>query len=428
MTFLLHLRRNITRNQGRTLGLILVVGLTLGIFLVLGQVSTSISGYSGQVVASVPNIITVQSSSDFNSGGQFHITFGQGSTTGLNNSVANSISKTANVEAAQRIYTQPLQQSSSSSSGSGSGSFGCGSASNPGILAEDTTSQIKLIISASGAGVVSITSGRNLDPSDENSTSAVVSEQYASANNLIVGSSININGKEFEIVGIFSQTCYTIILPYPAAVTALGVSDASVIYVYVNQYQNMNSVLSSLQSQLGSSFNIQILANADRNALQNGISSIMFGSQFGEYATLASGAVIMVVVMMLVMSRRTKEIGLLKTLGFNNSRILGQILSESIVIALLGLPLALLVSLVAGPAIAQSLLGNIGQLNPLSSNLSGAVRGSGGNPLLQHVQFAITPEVLILGISVTLAFGFLGAFYPAVKALLLRPTEALRRE
>jgi len=61
MTFLLHLRRNITRNQGRTFGLILVVGLTLGIFLILGQVSTSISAYSSEVVASVPNLVTVQS-------------------------------------------------------------------------------------------------------------------------------------------------------------------------------------------------------------------------------------------------------------------------------------------------------------------------------------------------------------------------------
>lgn len=427
MTFLLHLRRNIARNQGRTLGLIFVVGLTLGIFLVLGQVSASISAYSGQVVASVPNIITVNSAGDFNSGGYFRITFGQGSTTGLNNTVTNTISNTANVEAVQRVYTQPLQQPSSSSN-SGSGGFACGSASNPGVLAEDTTSTIKLITSDSGASVITIAQGRNLIPSDENSTSAVVSQQYANANNLIVGSSIKIDGRLFEIVGIFSQTCYTIILPYPAAVSALGVTDASTIYVYVNQYQNMNSVLSSLQSQLGSSFNIQILANADRNALQSGISSILFGSQFGEYATLASGAIIMVVVMMLVMSRRTKEIGLLKTLGYSNSRILSQILSESLVIALFGLPLALLISLGAGPEIAQSLLGNIGQLNPLGSTPSGIVRGSGGNPLLQHVQFALTPEVLILGLSVTLAFGLAGALYPSVKALLLRPTVALRHE
>jgi len=431
LTFLLHLWRNITRNQGRTFGLIAIVGLTLGIFLVLSQVSNSISAYSGEVVASVPNIITVQSLNDSIGGGYFHLTFGQGPTTGLNTSIVSTISKTPNVVGVQRIYTQPLVISPSSGSSS-SGSFACGSPSNPQILAEDTTSQIKLIISLSGASSVNITAGRNLAPSDENRSTAIVSQQYASAKGVIVGSSINIEGHEFGVVGIFSQTCYTIILPYPTAVSALGVTDATILYAYVNQYQNVNSALSSLQVRLGSSFNVQVLANADRNSLQDSISSILFGSQFAEYATLASGAAVMVVVMILVISRRTKEIGLLKTLGYSNGRILTQILLESLVIAVLGLPIALLISLVAGPLIAQSLLGNVGKLNPLGATPAGngdvTSLSNGQNPLLEHIQFSITPEILITGISITVAFGLIGAFYPAIRAVLLRPTEALRHE
>jgi len=425
MTFFLHLRRNIARNQGRTLGLMLVVGLTLGIFLVLGQVSTSISAYSGEVLASVPNIITVSPANTSIGGGYFSITVGP-TSTGLNSSMISTTSRIANIQAIQRVYTQPLQLSLLASSGS----FTCGSASNPQVLIEDTTSQVIQIFSASGASVINVTNGRNLGPGDENSTSAIVSQPYASSNNLVVGSSVNVNSHEFRIVGIFSGTCYTMVLPYPAGASALGVTDASLVYVYVNQYQNVNSVVSSLQTQLGSSFNVQVLANSDRNTLQSSISSILFGSQFGQYATLISGAAIMVVVMMLVMSRRTKEIGLLKTLGYRNGRILGEILSESLIIALLGLPLALLVSLIAGPAIAQSLLGKIGQLNPLGSSIpSGVVKeANSSNPLLQHVQFAATPEVLILGITITVAFGLIGAFYPAIKALLLRPTDALRHE
>jgi len=418
-----------TRNLGRTLGLILIVGFTLGIYLVLGQVSNSISAYSGEVVASVPNIVTVQSVNDSIGGGYFHLTFGQGSTTGLNSSILNTVGRTPNVVEVQRIYTQPLEVSPLTLGSSGS--FACGFASDPQILAEDTTSQIKLIISLSGASAVNMTAGRNLESSDENLSSAIVSQQYSTANGLVVGSSINIDGHEFSVVGIFSQTCYTVILPYPIATSALGISDATIFYVYVNQYQNVNSVLSSIQSQLGNSFNVQVLANADRNSLQDSISSILFGSQFGQYAALASGAAVMIVVMMLVVSRRTKEIGLLKTLGYSNGQILGQVLLESITISILGLPVALLISLAAGPMIAQSLLGTAGTLNSLANSPgNGDVIGksSSGNPLLQHVQYAVTPEVFLLGISITLGFGLLGAFYPVIKALLLRPTEALRYE
>jgi hypothetical protein len=162
VTFLLHLRRNIARNQGRTLGLMLVVGLTLGIFLVLGQVSTSISAYSGQVVASVPNIITVAPANTSIGGGYF-VGLAVGPTsTGLNSSMISTISKIANIQAIQRVYNQPLQLPSSPSASSGS--FACGSASNPGVLVEDTTSQVIQIFSASGASVINATNGRNLGP------------------------------------------------------------------------------------------------------------------------------------------------------------------------------------------------------------------------------------------------------------------------
>ena len=432
MTFLLHLRRNLTRNGGRTFGLVLVVGLTLGIFLILGQVSASISSYSGQVEASVPNIITVQTSSDFIGGGNFRISFGPGSTTGLNSSAVSIVSETPNVVSVQRVITQPLQAPTTSSGGSGS--FTCGTASDPQVLGEDTTSQLKLVLGGlSGAGAVTVTSGRALGPSDENGTSALVSQQYATANDLGVGSSLGVDGHEFTIVGIFSQSCYTLILPYPAAASALGVTDASIIYVVVNQYQNVSGALSSLQDRLGSSFNVQVLANADRAALQNAISSILLGSQFGEYATLATGAAVMVVVMVLMTSRRTKEVGLLKALGYGSGRILAQILLESLTFAALGLPLAVSLSLLAGPLVSQSLLGHIGSPNPLGSSPSGgggnvAGQASGGNPFLQNVHFTLTPETVILGLTITVAFGLLGALYPSVRALLLRPSEALRRE
>jgi putative ABC transport system permease protein len=431
MTFLLNLRRNITRNTGRTFGLILVVGLTLGVFLVLGQVSASVSSSAGQVEASVPNIITVQTSNDSIGGGLFHITFGPGSTTGLNSSIVRVVSKTPNVMAVQRVLTQPLQVLSVSSGGTGS--FACGSASNPQVLGEDTTSPVKLVLGGlSGAGAVTITAGRNLGPADENGTSILVSQRYAAANSLTVGSPLNVNGTEFTVVGIFSQSCYTLILPYPAGASALSVSDASILYVTVDQYQNVNGALSSLQSRLGNSFNVQVLANADRNTLQDAISSILFSSQFGEYAALASGAGVMVVVMVLITSRRTKEVGLLKALGYGNGRILGQILLESLIFAVLGLPLALALTSLAGPLVAHSVLGQIGSPNPLSSNSIGngdvAGSASSGNPFLQNVHFALTPETVLLGAAITVAFGVIGASYPAVKALLLRPSEALRRE
>jgi len=429
MVTLLHVRRNLARNKVRTVGLVAVVGLTLGIFFIMGQVGSSITAYSAQVVASVPNLVTVQSSNESIGGGYFSLGFGQGTTTGLDSSVVHLVADTPNVASVQRIYTQPLNVDISDL---GSGAFACGSVSNPGILAEDTTSPVKLITGVSGASVVTITAGRNLGPSDENGSSAIVSQQYAADAHLSVGSSLSVEGREFDIVGIFSQSCYTLILPYPAATSVLNVTDATILYATVNQYSNVNGVVASLQSRLGSSFSAEVLANADRVSLQNAISSILSGSQFAEYATLISGALVMGVVTVLANSRRTKEIGLLKTLGYGNGRIFGQILLESSVIALLGLPVAAFVCIIAGPTVAQLLLGGVGSPNPLGTLPSGGGAvggtGSGGNPFLQNLHFALSQGTLVLGVEIALVIGVLSAAIPAMEALSLRPSEALRHE
>lgn len=431
MTLLLHVRRNLARNRVRTVALVLVVGLSLGVFFIMSQVGSSVTAYSGQVVASVPNIVTVQAASESLGGGYFTLSFGSGSTTGLNSSVVHAVSRTPNVVSVQRVYTQPLNLPSSGG-GASSGSFGCGSSSNPGILAEDTTSPVKLILGVSGAGAVSITSGRNLGPADENGTSAIVSQAYAAANRLSVGSILNLDGSGFRVVGIFSASCYTVIMPYPAGASMLNVTDATILYVTVNQYPNVNGVVTSLQSQLGPSFSAEVLANADRNSLQNAISAILSGSQFAEYATLVSGAIVMGVVMVLVNSRRTREIGILKTLGFGHGLILGQIVLESLVVALLGLPVAAFVSLAAGPTIAQVLLGHVGTPNPLGTAPGGGGNaygsGTGANPFLQNLNFTMGQGTLVLGVEIALAIGILAAAIPVIDALLLRPSEALRHE
>ncbi|MDA4114919.1 MAG: ABC transporter permease [Thaumarchaeota archaeon] len=432
MPIILHFRRNVLRNRTRALVIVVMVGLTLGVFLVLSQVGNSIVAYTGEVEASVPNIITVQPANNFIGGGYFSLTIGAGSTTGLDANASAIVAATPNVVSVQRVFTQPLDLSSATSGATSGGSFTCGSASNPGVLGEDTTSQLKLVLGGlSGAGAVDVVEGRSLASSDENSTTALVSQAYATATGKGIGSNMDVNGTEFTVVGIFSQSCYTLIFPYPAAASALGITQASILYVVVNQYQNLATSLSSLQSRLGSSFNVQILANADRSSLQGAISAILLAANFGEYAALASGAGIVVVVFAMINSRRTKEFGLLKALGFGNAHILAEMLLESLVFTVVGLPVALAISYIAGPGLAQTILGGVGASTQLASPGSGGANVSargGSNPFLQGIHFAPTLEVVLFGLAVTLILGLLGGLYPAVRALRLRPTEALRHE
>ena len=439
MTFFLHVRRNISRNPGRTAGVVLVVALTLGIFLVLSQLGAAIAAGADQAVTSVPNLVSVA---------PYMTASGQNAANVTSQTVSDARS-TPNVLSVQRIFDFPLGVASCSSSASGTG--GCIATSAPPgaayclggsvVTAEDTNATMRVYEGVTGAvaDVSNVTQGRALTAGDENSHNAVVGREYADEYNLNVGGVVDIAGYNFTIVGIFGGSGCTgvgIIVPYSAGTSAFAASATGashpgaaeypdLLYVTVDDYQDVAGVVSHLQGTLGSNFVVQDVAGAERSQFLSGLNTVVLSSELGEYAALAIGAAVMVVLMVLVMSRRTKEIGLLKALGYGNGRILGQVLSESLIIALIGFPLAILLTYIVGPALSSILLS---EANSVSISGVTAISGVVTNPYASSVHFAVTPDTVILGAVVTVGFGVAGALYPTVRSVRLRPAEALRRE
>jgi len=120
--------------------------------------------------------------------------------------------------------------------------------------------------------------------------------------------------------------------------------------------------------------------------------------------TLALGAIGVINIMLVAVSERTHEIGLRKALGATNRNILFHFFLEGL---LLTLGSGLLGMLFAGGLMA----------------LGGNVRGPGGFDPPKLVPMS---AILAIG-SLTLA-GVIAGLYPARKAALLQPVEALRQE
>jgi len=120
--------------------------------------------------------------------------------------------------------------------------------------------------------------------------------------------------------------------------------------------------------------------------------------------TLALGAIGVVNIMLVAVSERTHEIGLRKALGATNRNILFHFFLEGL---LLTLGSGLLGMLFAAALMA----------------LGGNVRGPGGFDPPKLVPMS---AILAIG-SLTLA-GVVAGLYPARKAALLQPVEALRQE
>jgi putative ABC transport system permease protein len=116
--------------------------------------------------------------------------------------------------------------------------------------------------------------------------------------------------------------------------------------------------------------------------------------------SLVVGGIVIMNIMLMVVTERTREIGLRKALGARRSDIMWQVLTESVTLSMCGG----IAGIVIGAGIGQA----ISAVTPLPARLE-----------LWSVA---------LGIGITAAVGLFFGLYPASRAARLDPIEALRRE
>lgn len=248
--------------------------------------------------------------------------------------------------------------------------------------------------------------------------SAVVADLFPTGGD-ILGQQITVAGKKLEIVGVLKKLGSRIgqvsideavIVPSSTAEKSLlGDRGQVMINAQVTDLNNTGAATSSITTILRTEHKLKSSQEDDFRILDAGslVASAQESAKTMTALLTAIAAITLLVsgigimnVMFVVVSERTKEIGIAKAIGGRRSNILIQFLSESIILSMLGG--------IIGVIIGQAAIPIISRFNwiAMASSFTGP----------------------IIGFTFSVLVGVFFGFYPALKASRLDPVDALRSE
>ena len=253
------------------------------------------------------------------------------------------------------------------------------------------------------AGSIEYEDGEGLEEGD--TYVAVLGHNIADSLDLDVGDTIEVEGTELEIKGIIEKfdnpaVDYGIMIPMQTAKELLDREDYSIIMVYPEDVKDVADVADAIEDSIDG------VTTVTTEEFTKQIGKIIDQIQFftlgiAGISAIVGGLGVMNTMIMSIMERR-REIGIMKAIGATRKFILSQIITESIIIALIG-------------GIIGVLLGSTGSfgLRTFSQGLASA---------------RVTPGLIIGSLGFAILLGVIGGLYPAWKAANLDPVQTLRYE
>jgi putative ABC transport system permease protein len=510
--FLTYLGRELRRRARQAS--IIALGLALGIGLVITvtALSSGVKNAEGEVLHSLygqDTDITVTKAPTFGSGGSgafgFRGAFGTqqrpaagttididtlrgGGLGTLTTTSLASVAKLDNVAAAagglsltDTKITGTIPAINTSGSGSGGGGFGGGGGGGffNGSLTPTSFSVdgVDLAKNAEGLGPLSLgtlTSGRTLNGADGKSDVALVDANYAKSNKIAVGSTVTIAKTSFKVVGVVdipsSASSYDFYIPLARAQALAGMkNDVNTIYVAADSATNIGTVSKAISKAVPGSTvqNSQTLASDVTGSVSSASS---LANSLGRWLAIAVLAVAFLLACLLTtaaVSRRVREFGTLKALGWRSRRIVGQVVGEALAIGVIGgivgVGLGFLGSALAGHyyhTVTASLGSTTGSATPGGARFFGggsgtsgggfpggggggfagggsggsgfadrfrALTGAGSHTATVHLTPQITATVIVVAVLLAIAGGLLAGAFGGWRAAQLRPAAALAR-
>ncbi|MFJ1806509.1 MULTISPECIES: ABC transporter permease [unclassified Streptomyces] len=287
-----------------------------------------------------------------------------------------------------------------------------------------------------------ITSGRTFKTSENNGKVAVLDSAYAKEKSLKVGSTLTISSVKFSVIGVATadsgDAAANVYIPLTQAQTLSDSKDkVTTIYVKATDSQKIDSVKSTIQKNVSGT---TVTTSADLADTVSGSLSTAssLATNVGKWLSIAVLIAAFLVAGLLTssaVSRRVREFGTLKALGWKSGRVTRQVVGEAMVNGLLGGALGIALGLAGAyvvtaisPTLQAQLGGGGGQGGPGGG---GGFGGPGRQAAAKTLDVALTAPVSVttvaIAVGLAVAGGLIAGAFGGWRASRLRPADALRR-
>ncbi|TLS41039.1 ABC transporter permease [Streptomyces montanus] len=290
-----------------------------------------------------------------------------------------------------------------------------------------------------------ITSGRTFKTSETAAKVVVADRSYAKQKKLELGDSVTIKGVKFEVIGIATpdsgDAAANLYIPLQQAQTLSDSKDkVTTIYVKASDSQQIGAVKSAIQKNIDGT---TVTTSADLADTVSGSLSTAsdLASNVGKWLSIAVLVAAFLVAGLLTssaVSRRVREFGTLKALGWKSGRVTRQVVGEALVNGLVGGALGIALGLGGAyfvTAISPTLQADIGATGGGPGGPGGGGPGPMGGAAQQAatkaMDVALTAPVslatIAMAVGLAVTGGLIAGAFGGWRASRLRPADALRR-
>jgi ABC-type lipoprotein release transport system permease subunit len=367
--------------------------------------------------------------------------------------------------------------------GGGGGAFGGGGSSSGSSGSQQfrssfTTNSFSVEgvdLSAGELGPLStgqLSSGRAFTTADASSDVAMLDSSYATQYKLKVGSTVAVGDSSgtatnFKVIGIVSEPAgdnpSDVYVPLAVAQKLANMkNDVNTIYVAANSSSAIPTVQSEIEKALPSDTvtTSSNLANEISGSLSNASSLANNLGKWLAIAVLIAAFLLASLLTLAAVSRRVREFGTLKAIGWKSRRIVGQVMGESVTLGLIGGVVGVGLGFLGAELVTKlshSLTATVAQTTGSATpggarqfgfggggtGGTGGFGGGGGgggsfaasraaanaanHTVAVHLSASPTANVILLAVLLAVAGGIIAGMFGGWRAARLRPADALSK-